>query len=148
MLLEMKKYFILIICFCLNVRSFEQKDPKPTGKLIDIGGFRLHIDVRGKGSPTVVLIAGSQAFSMDWALVLPQIAKFTRVCSYDRPGLAWSDAGPMPGSFDQDVYELHTLLIKAGIPPPYVLVGHSIGGIIARWFERKYPNEVKGMVLV
>jgi pimeloyl-ACP methyl ester carboxylesterase len=146
--LEMQRLLILTLLLGFCIFSFEQQDPKPKGKLIDIGGYRLHIDIRGKGSPAVILIAGSQAFSLDWALVIPGIAAFTTVCSYDRPGLAWSDLGPMPRSFDQDVYELHTLLRKAGVPSPYVLVGHSVGGIIARFFEKKYPDEVKGMVLI
>ena len=108
----------------------------------------MHIDVKGKSSPAVIMIAGSQAFSFDWSLVMPDISKITLVCTYDRPALAWSDPGPMPRTFDQDIYELHTLLQKSGIKPPYILVGHSLGGIIARLFEKKYSNEVKGLVLV
>ena len=113
-----------------------------------MGGYRLHIDIEGKGSPAVIFIAGSQAFSFDWALVAPAISKITQTVTYDRPALAWSEPGPMPGSFEQDVFELHELLRKAGVPPPYILVGHSIGGFIARKFEKKYPAEVKGLVLV
>jgi pimeloyl-ACP methyl ester carboxylesterase len=127
---------------------FTQNSLAPNGKLIDIGGYKLHIDIKGKGSPAVIMIAGSQAFSLDWALIVPEISRITQVCTYDRPALAWSDAGPMPRTFDQDVYELHTLLQKAGVKPPYILVGHSLGGIIARKYEKKYPNEVKGLVLV
>jgi pimeloyl-ACP methyl ester carboxylesterase len=108
----------------------------------------LHIDIKGTGSPAVILIAGSQAFSFDWALVIPEISKVTQVCAYDRPALAWCDPGPMPRTLDQDVYELHTLLQNAGIKPPYILVGHSLGGIIARKFEKKYSHEVKALVLV
>jgi len=115
---------------------------------VDIGGYKLHIDIKGKGSPAVVMIAGSQAFSFDWSLVMPGISGITQVCTYDRPALAWSDPGPMPRTFDQDIYELHTLLQKSGVKPPYILVGHSLGGIIARLFEKKYPTEVKGLVLV
>ncbi len=143
------KTFLLFLFFCSMQSCFAQThDPKPTGKLIDIGGYRLHINIEGKGSPAVIFIAGSQAFSFDWSLVTPAISKITQAVTYDRPALAWSDQGPMPRSFEQDVYELHVLLEKAGIKPPYILAGHSLGGIIARKFEMKYPGEVKGLVLV
>lgn len=87
----MKTYFFLFFFLTLYLPAFPQKDPLPTGKLVDIGGYRLHIDVRGKGSPSVIMIAGSQAFSLDWALIVPEISKITQVCIYDRPALAWSD---------------------------------------------------------
>lgn len=120
----------------------------PPGKLVDIGGYRLHLNCTGKNGPTVVLIAGGGDFSFDWALVQPGVSRFARVCSYDRAGLAWSDPGPTPRTMRQDAYELHALLRAAGIKAPYVLVGHSIGGLIARVYAEQYPNEVAGMVLV
>jgi len=138
----------LLSCLVAPLFVFSQNDPPPNGNLVDIGGYKLHIDIKGKGSPAVVMIAGSQAFSVDWSLVMPGISGITQVCTYDRPALAWSDPGPMPRTFDQDIYELHTLLHKSGVKPPYILVGHSLGGIIARLFEKKYPAEVKGLVLV
>lgn len=122
--------------------------PKPPGKLIDIGGYRLHINSTGKGKPTVVLIAGAGDFSFDWNLVQPAISTFTRVCSYDRAGMAWSDLGPTPRTMKQEAFELRTLLKKAKIKAPYVLVGHSIGGLIARVYAAEYPKEIAGMVLV
>jgi len=129
-----------------------QKDKKPTysppGKLVDVGGYRLHLNCTGKSGPTVVLIAGGGDFSFDWGLVQPDVSRFTRVCSYDRAGLAWSDPGPTPRTMRQDAYELHTLLKAARIKAPYVLVGHSIGGLIARVYAEQYPDEVAGMVLV
>ena len=126
----------------------EKIPPAAPGQLIDIGGYRLHLISNGKGRPAVVLIAGAGDFSFDWSLVQPQVAKFTRVCAYDRAGEAWSDPGPMPRTMRQEAYELHLLLDKAGIEGPYVLVGHSLGGLIARVFAGRYPKEVAGMVLV
>jgi pimeloyl-ACP methyl ester carboxylesterase len=120
----------------------------PPGKLVDVGGYRLHLNCTGKDGPAVVLIAGAGDFSFDWELVQPDVARFTRVCSYDRAGLAWSDPGPTPRTMRQDAYELHTLLRAARIKPPYVLVGHSLGGLIARAYAEKYPNELAGLVLV
>ena len=130
----------------------QQKDKKtthpPPGKLVDVGGYRLHLNCTGKNGPTVVLIAGAGDFSFDWGLMQPEVSRFTRVCSYDRAGLAWSDPGPTPRTMRQDAYELHTLLKTARVQAPYVLVGHSIGGLIARVYAEQYPAEVAGMVLV
>jgi pimeloyl-ACP methyl ester carboxylesterase len=138
-----------VISFLLfPIWVFTQTSIPPNGKLVDIGGYRLHTDVRGKGSPAVIFIAGATAFSIDWALVVPEISKITTAVTYDRPALAWSDPGPMPRTFGQDIYELHELLNKAGVKAPYILVGHSLGGIIARLYEKKYPGDVKGLVLV
>jgi pimeloyl-ACP methyl ester carboxylesterase len=122
--------------------------PSPPGKLVDIGGYRLHIWCTGKGNPTVVLIPGSGDFSFTWGLVQPEVARFTRVCSYDGAGEAWSDPGPVPRTIKQKAYELHLLLHEAGVKGPYVLVGASGGGILARVFAREYRSEVVAMVLV
>jgi len=122
--------------------------PAPPGRLIDIGGYRLHLQVTGKREPAVVLIAGAGDFSFDWSLVQPAVARFSRVCSYDRAGFAWSDLGPTPRTMKQEAYELHLLLKKAGIKGPYVLVGHSLGGLVARIYSDMYPTEVAGIVLV
>ena len=130
----------------------QQKDKKPAysppGKLVDVGGYRLHLNCTGKGGPAIVLISGAGDFSFDWGLVQPGVSRFARVCGYDRAGLAWSDPGPTPRTMRQDAYELHTLLKAARIKAPYVLVGHSIGGLIARVYAGQYPDEVAGMVLV
>ncbi len=130
----------------------QQKDKKlpysPPGKLVDVGGFRLHLNCTGKSGPTVVLIAGAGDFSFDWGLVQPDVSRFTCVCSYDRAGLAWSDPGPTPRTMGQDASELHTLLKAARVEAPYVLVGHSIGGLIARVYAEQYADDVAGMVLV
>jgi pimeloyl-ACP methyl ester carboxylesterase len=124
---------------------------KPLGKLVDIGGWRLHLYGQGtsmKQGPTVILINGVRGFSFDWCLVQPKVASFARVYSYDRAGSTWSDLGPRPHTIQQEAYELHTLLEKAKVPAPYVLVGASYGGFVARLFAQKYPREVAGMVLV
>ena len=125
--------------------------PQAPGRLVDIGGWRLHLNCTGDskpGQPTVVLEAGGGDFSVTWALVQPKVAMFARVCSYDRSGSGWSDLGPNPRTMRQMVYELHTLLSRAGIAPPYVLAGHSLGGFLARLYTRAYPAEVSGVVLV
>jgi pimeloyl-ACP methyl ester carboxylesterase len=126
----------------------EAPKPPPPGKLVDIGGYRLHFDCTGRGGPAVVLEAGAGDFSFDWSRVQPEVARFTRVCSYDRAGSAWSDPGPTPRTMHQEVFELHTLLRKAKVRGPYVLVGHSYGGLLVRLYTRQYPREVAGMVLV
>jgi pimeloyl-ACP methyl ester carboxylesterase len=118
----------------------------PQGKLVDIGTRNLHINCSGKGSPTVILMAGGGAFAIDWALVQPKVAATTRVCSYDRAGLAWSDPGPADETVEQTVIDLHTLLHAAGEKGPYLLVGASIGGIFIRAYQRKYAAEIAGLV--
>jgi pimeloyl-ACP methyl ester carboxylesterase len=145
----------LIVLLALGGASYEAiraaEDGKrypPPGKLVDVGGYRLHLHCIGQGSPTVVLDAGLGAFSLDWGAVQPQIAKSTRVCAYDRAGLGWSDPGPTPRSPQQFASELHALLTKGGVEGPYVLVAHSISGKTARLFANRHPDEVAGIVLV
>jgi pimeloyl-ACP methyl ester carboxylesterase len=123
----------------------------PPGQLIDVGGWRLHLNCTGSASssqPTVILEAGKGDFSVEWALVQPGVSKFARVCSYDRAGDGWSEMGPYPRTMRQIVHELHALLEKAGVKPPFVLVGHSYGGWLVRLYASTYPSEVAGMVLV
>ena len=123
----------------------------PPGKLVDIGGWRLHINCIGDvrpGAPTVILEPGIGDFSVEWSLVQPGVASFARVCTYDRGGDGWSDLGPDPRTFHQIAYELHTLLEKAGERPPFVLAGHSYGGWLVRTFQSVYPADISGMVLV
>jgi pimeloyl-ACP methyl ester carboxylesterase len=140
----------LLVLSMIAVGQQKEKKPghSPPGKLVDVGGYRLHLNCTGKSGLTVVLIAGAGDFSFDWGLVQPGVSRFTRACSYDRAGLAWSDPGPTPRTMKQDAYELHTLLKAARIKAPYVLVGHSIGGLIARVYTEQYPDEVAGVVLV
>jgi pimeloyl-ACP methyl ester carboxylesterase len=120
----------------------------PPGRLVDVGGFRLHIRCEGGGSPCVVFDAALGGSSVSWSLVQPAVAKITSTCTYDRAGLGWSDAGPRPRTAGRSAEELHTLLARAGVAPPFVLVGHSFGGLVARVFAHRYRSEVAGLVLV
>lgn len=137
--------FLLLI---VSIPLSQSPGYPPPGRLVDIGGYKLHLNCTGKDGPTVILIAGAGDFSFDWELVQLGVARFTRVCSYDRAGLAWSDPGPTPRTMLQDAQELHLLLKAAQVKPPYVLVGHSLGGLIARVYAEAFANEVAGMVLV
>jgi pimeloyl-ACP methyl ester carboxylesterase len=121
--------------------------PAP-GQLLDVGGHRLHLQCAGQGGPTVVLETGLGAWSSHWALVQPVVAGATRVCAYDRAGLGWSDPGPAPRGAGRIAGELRALLRQAGAPGPYVLVGHSNGGLYVRLYAATYPEEVAGLVLV
>ena len=120
--------------------------PAPIGTLVDVGGRKLHLLCTGSGSPAVVLVAGGGGFAIDWALVQPPLATTTRVCSYDRAGLGWSDVGPADETVEQTVADLHELLQRAGERPPYVLVGASIGGIFIRAYQRAFPSDVVALV--
>ena len=121
--------------------------PAP-GQLIDVGGYRIHLDCTGKGNPTVVMASGLGDYSFDWSLVQPLVARSSRVCTYDRAGYAWSEPDPKPRSLQRAVDELHTVLHNARIGGPYILVGHSWGGLIVRVFASVYAEETAGMVLV
>ena len=118
------------------------------GQLVDVGGYRLHINCTGSGSPTVVIVAGAGDWSTTWGIVQSEVAKTARVCTYDRPGLGWSEAAPLPPDAAQFAKELHTLLQNARIPGPYVMVGHSLGGLVVRVFAHDYAPEVLGVVLI
>jgi pimeloyl-ACP methyl ester carboxylesterase len=118
----------------------------PAGRLIDIGGRKLHLNCTGKGSPTAVLIAGGSAYSIDWDLIQPKVSKLTRVCSYDRAGLAWSEPGTADETVEQTISDLNSLLKKARETGPYILVGASVGGLFIRAYQRAYPKEVAGLV--
>lgn len=123
----------------------------PPGRLVDVGGYRLHLLCSGQTSqagPTIVLSSGAGDYAVDWGLVQPAIAESMRVCSYDRAGAGWSDPGPEPRTIRQEAGELHLLLAAAGERSPYVLVGHSLGGLVIRMYQLQNPSEVVGMVLV
>jgi pimeloyl-ACP methyl ester carboxylesterase len=122
--------------------------PPPQSKLVDVEGHKISYKVAGSGSPTVVLEYGLGGSSGDWETVFPDVARFTRVVSYDRAGYGKSEPGPAPRSQEQLAKELHTLLHNAGIMPPYVLVGHSLGGANIRAFAYLFKDEVAGLVFV
>jgi pimeloyl-ACP methyl ester carboxylesterase len=141
---------VLGVILLLGARAKSNLKAKypPPGTLVDVGGYQLHVICEGTGSPTVIMEAGLADPSMIWELVWPEIAKTTRVCVYDRAGLGWSEPSPEPRTAENIVEELHTLLTKADLAGPYVLVGHSIGGLYVRLYAHHYPNDVVGMVLV
>ena len=120
----------------------------PPGKLIDLGTHRLHIREAGSAGPTVVLEAGLMSTVLSWSALQDELARKFRVVSYDKAGLGWSDQGPMPRTADRIADELHSLLQRAGIPPPYILVGHSFGGLTMPLFAARYPEQTAGVVLV
>jgi len=120
----------------------------PPGSLIDVGGYRLHLNCSGTGGPTVVLDFGLDGSYLDWYRVQPAIAQFTRVCSYDRAGYGWSDVTGKPRLPSVMAEELHTLLSAAGEKPPYLLVAHSFGSFNALMYRHQHPNDVAGLVLV
>jgi pimeloyl-ACP methyl ester carboxylesterase len=115
--------------------------------MFDVGGRSLHVLTMGAGTPVVVLEAGIAASSVSWSLVQRRIAKFTTVLSYDRAGFGWSDSGPIRTARDA-AEDLAHMLELTGLLGPYVVVGHSYGGLIVRLFQRMYPERVAGMVLV
>src|ERR1051326_320573 len=138
----------LTLCFSLCATAAQSSSPAPPGKLVDLGGHKLHVNCTGKGSPTVAIENGLGDFSFDWILVQNKVAAFTRVCTYDRAGYAWSEPGPKPRTFAQINLELRDALAKLHEPGPYVLVGHSYGGPVVRNFSAPYPHDVAGIVQV
>ncbi|TKK82397.1 alpha/beta hydrolase [Kribbella jiaozuonensis] len=120
----------------------------PPGRLIDVGGHSLHLNCTGSGSPTVVLEAGGGEMSSNLGWITPAVSGTTRVCVYDRAGRGWSESSNSPQDGKQIATDLHTLLHRGNVPGPYVLAGHSFGGLYVRTFAASYPDEVAGMVLV
>lgn len=144
---------LLILCAVGYVYEHHARErdaklyPQP-GKLVDVGGYRLHLNCTGSGGPTVVLEYGLEGSYFDWYRMQPEIAKFTRVCSYDRAGYGWSDDSSRSRVPSVMAEELHTLLHAAGEKPPYVVVGHSYGALIAEVFAHEFPQETAGAVMV
>jgi pimeloyl-ACP methyl ester carboxylesterase len=141
---------LLILGFAYQIIATEmdKRNFLPPGQLLEVDGHDMHILCTGEGSPTVILEAAGGHFSSTWALVQPIVAESSRVCAYDRAGYGWSEPGPEPREAQRIASELHSLLEQAGVESPYVMVGHSVGGIYVRVFHAQYPGEVMGMVLV
>ena len=137
-----------ILALLLALPAVASETPKAPGKLVDLGGYRLHLNCTGKGHPTVVLSAGGGDYSFDWYFVQRDVSRFSRVCSYDRSGQAWSDPGPQPATMHQEASDLRAALKAAHERGPFVLVGHSIGGMVVRIFANMYPLDTAALVLV
>jgi pimeloyl-ACP methyl ester carboxylesterase len=139
---------VLAVIGIFSSTATSAEPPEPPGKLVHLGGHRLHLHIIGQGSPTVVVENGLGDFSFDWILIQARVARFARICTYDRAGYAWSEPGPKPRTFAQLNLELHNALTKVGERGPFILVGHSFGGPVVRNYASMYPKEVVGMILV
>ena len=151
LLIELSLLLLLAVCGAIYERASQVRDLRlfpPPGRLIGVNGYRFHLYCTGEGSPTVVLEHGLDGSYLDWRLVQPEIARFTRVCSYDRAGYGWSDRSPKPRVPSVMAEELHTLLKNAGEKAPFILVGHSMGAFNVIMYAHRYPDEVSAIVLV
>jgi pimeloyl-ACP methyl ester carboxylesterase len=140
--------FLCGIVWQASANSSETKQNPQPGQLVAVDDHQLHIYCIGQGSPTVVLESGVPEWSIHWRKVQKEVARFTRVCAYDRAGYGWSEPGPEPRTATQIVTELHTLLANAGEKGPFVLAAHSLWGPAALLYQHNYPDEVSGLVLV
>ncbi len=131
----------------VGIRLDSRRFPPP-GRLVQVGDNRVHLYELGSGSPAVILESGISASSLNWRRVQTEVAKFTRVCSYDRAGLGWSELCDSPCTPSSLAAQLECLLCAAEVPGPYILVGHSFGGLIVQAFARRYPQLTAGVVLV
>ena len=136
-----------LIYQAIGVRRDARRLPPP-GERIDIGGCKLHLRRMGRGSPAVILESGLSASCINWTRVQQDLASITTVVSYDRAGLGWSDPARSPRTSARIAAELHALLGYAGVEPPFVIVGHSFGGLVARSCYRRFPDEIGGLVFV
>lgn len=141
---------LLHLFFLLSISSasIASDFPPAPGERYDVGGYKVHIYCVGEGSPTVIVDVGLGDDSTDWLPVQAGVSTNSRICVFDRPGYGWSDFGPQPRNSMRIAFELETLLARAEIKPPYVMVGHSFGGYNIRVFTANHPDKVKGMVLV
>jgi len=140
--------FRLLPLLCVAIAPGQAQEPAPPGELIDLGGRRLHLNCAGAGSPAVIVQNGGGSFSVEWTLVQTAVESFARICTYDRAGYAWSDRGPVDDGIEEIMDDLNLLLRKARITPPYILVGQSLGSLYARAYQRRFPEQVVGLVFV
>ena len=148
--------FVVLLVGCGGDAGKERPDPQPkitmegvgSGELVDVGGRRLFMECIGSGRPTILLEAGFGGDTNLWADVLPELGRETRTCAYDRAGIGASDAIPGVHDAGDEIKDLERLLDRGGIPPPYVLVGHSYGGLLARLFACAHPDQTGGVVLI
>lgn len=158
-MIKIIKYLLGIVCLLLFsgfiyqfiATKIDNKKYLPPGKIVDIGGYKLHLHCIGKrkeGKPTVILDAALGGFSLDWMPVQTKVAQFAHVCSYDRAGYGWSEESPKPRISKYIVEELHQLLDKAKETGPFILVGSSFGGVNTRLFACQFPEQTAGVVLV
>ena len=148
--------FAVLVVGCGGDAKKDESRPQPTisdegvssGEFVDVGGRRLFFECSGSGSPTILLEAGFGGGSNLWAGVLPELGRETRTCAYDRAGIDASDAIPGVHDAGDEIRDLERLLDRGRIEPPYVLVGHSYGGLLARLFAHAHPDQTGGVVLV
>ncbi len=141
----------LMVVVAINGPCHAQSDPSafpPIGRMISVDGHQVHIYCTGTGAPTVILEGGRTAGSLVWAWVQRDVSKVSRVCSYDRPGYGWSDPTDIPLDAAHTSQQLHAFLQAANEKPPYIVVGHSMGGAYARMFAGDHREELAGLVLV
>jgi pimeloyl-ACP methyl ester carboxylesterase len=146
---------VLLVVLCatgaiyqaLGTAADERRYPPP-GRMIDIGGCRLHLIQSGGDGPPVIFESGISATCLSWTHVRVQVEEFARACTYDRAWLGWSEPADAPRTTSTIAQELHALLCAANVPAPYILVGHSFGGMLVRAYAAKYPEQVAGLVLV
>jgi pimeloyl-ACP methyl ester carboxylesterase len=151
-LLVLAAFWLLLIVVGLLYQTIatqsDNRNFSPPGQLVDIGTHSMHLYCSGEGSPTVILDAGAGLWSVAWTRVQPELSTTTRVCSFDRSGLGWSDMGSVPYDGLQAAHELHALLEAADVAGPYIYVGHSLSGMFARVYYDQFPEGIAGMVLI
>jgi pimeloyl-ACP methyl ester carboxylesterase len=145
----------LIIFLNINITSFAQDNifekitfKEPPGKMININSHSLHMICKGEGEITVILESGIGANMLDWVKIIPEVSRTTKVCAYDRGGYGWSDRGPKPRLTSVLAEELNHLLQASNLSPPYIMVGHSFGGLIVQYFAYLYPELIKSIILI
>jgi pimeloyl-ACP methyl ester carboxylesterase len=125
-------------------RQKDRRGLPQIGTSYDIGGRTLNLFCSGSGNPAVIIDTGAGEPGYSWSHIQPELARVTRACWYDRAGTGWSEAGPYPRDSEAIARDLHELLQRAGVSPPYVLAGHSFGGLNVRVYSRLYPDDVAG----